>query len=143
MENGRRRSIDDYRGLFWQHPWLAGIFTAMLLSLAGIPLTAGFVGKFTVVAAGVGSSLWLLVVILVLTSTIGLYYYLRVVVAMYMRPPEGESAFVAPAFMPLGGVLVVGAMALLLVWFGTYPAPLIQLDPGRGAPVIPAVRVES
>src|SRR5262249_20378764 len=67
LSNGAREaeSIDAYRGLFWQHPWLAGIFTAMLLSLAGIPITAGFVGKFYVVAAGVGTSLWLLVILMV------------------------------------------------------------------------------
>src|SRR5512142_272096 len=53
--------ISDYRGLFTRRPWLAGIMTAMLLSLAGIPLTSGFVGKFYLVAAGVGSALWILV----------------------------------------------------------------------------------
>jgi NADH-quinone oxidoreductase subunit N len=123
---GEAESIEDYRGLFWQHPWLAGIFTAMLLSLAGIPITAGFVGKFYVVAAGVGTSLWLLAISLVLTSTIGLFYYLRVVVAMYMRPPDGERVFVGPVVMPWGGSLALGTLALLLVWFGIYPAPLIH-----------------
>ena len=48
--------MDDYRGLFWTRPWTAAIFTAMLLSLAGIPLTAGFIGKFYIVAAGVNGS---------------------------------------------------------------------------------------
>ena len=47
--------IEDYRGLFWSRPWLAGVLTGMLLSLAGIPLTVGFVGKFYLVAAGAGS----------------------------------------------------------------------------------------
>jgi Phenazine biosynthesis-like protein/Proton-conducting membrane transporter len=60
--------LDDYQCLFRSHPWLAGAFTAMLLSLAGIPLTAGFVGKFYLVAAGVGVAMWLLVIILVLTA---------------------------------------------------------------------------
>jgi NADH-quinone oxidoreductase subunit N len=123
---GEAESIDDYRGLFWQHPWLAGIFTAMLLSLAGLPITAGFVGKIYVVAAGVGTSLWLLAITLVLTSTIGLFYYLRVIVAMYLLPPDGERASVGPVAMPWGGALVLGTLALLLVWFGIYPAPLIH-----------------
>jgi NADH-quinone oxidoreductase subunit N len=123
---GEAESIDDYRGLFWQHPWLAGIFTAMLLSLAGLPITAGFVGKIYVIAAGVGTSLWLLAISLVLTSTIGLFYYLRVVVAMYTLPPDGERAFVGPVVIPWGGSLALGALALLLVWFGIYPAPLIH-----------------
>jgi NADH-quinone oxidoreductase subunit N len=85
MSHGERDadSIEDYVGLAWQRPWLAGVFTAMLLSLAGIPLTAGFIGKFYLIAAGVGSALWLMVMILIFTSVMGLFYYLRVIVAMY------------------------------------------------------------
>ena len=60
LSNGERDadSIEDYRGLFWRRPLLAGVFTLMLLSLAGIPLTAGFVAKFFLVAAGASSALW-------------------------------------------------------------------------------------
>ena len=54
-------SIDDYYGMAFRRPWLSSVFVAMLLSLAGIPITAGFIGKFYVVQAGIGSSLWLLV----------------------------------------------------------------------------------
>ena len=54
--------LESYRGLFWRRPMIASVFTVMLLSLAGIPLTAGFVGKFYIVAAGASVSLWLLVV---------------------------------------------------------------------------------
>ncbi len=75
-------ALADYRGLFWRRPWPAAVFAAMLLSLAGIPLTMGFVGKFYVVAAGVGASLWLLVIVLVIGSAIGLFYYLRIIAAM-------------------------------------------------------------
>ena len=90
--------LEDYRGLVWRRPWLAGVFTAMLFSLAGIPLTAGFVGKFYVVAAGVGSALWLAVVALAINSVIGLFYYLRIVVALFTpagdvpRPVRGTLA---------------------------------------------------
>ena len=52
--------LASYRGLFWRRPVIAGIFTVMLLSLAGIPLTAGFIGKFYVVAAGASALLWVL-----------------------------------------------------------------------------------
>src|SRR3546814_7313992 len=69
--------LDDYRGLMWQRPRLALVFTAMLISLAGIPLTAGFIGKFYVAAAGIHAGLWLLVILLVVNSVIGLFYYLR------------------------------------------------------------------
>lgn len=118
--------ISDYRGLFARRPWLAGIMTAMLLSLAGIPLTSGFVGKFYLVAAGVGSALWLLVLVLVLTSAIGLFYYLRIIVAMYVAEPE-ESARVTASRVPLAGGIALAVLTLLLVWLGVYPAPLIDL----------------
>ena len=130
-------AIDDYRGLAWHRPWLAGIFTAVLLSLAGIPLTAGFVGKFYIVAAGVGSALWLLVVLLVVNSTIGLYYYLRIVVAMY-RTPENKTGErttgLTPAESPISTFsvslvsgVVLAALTLLIVWLGVYPAPFMRV----------------
>ena len=80
---GEAEALQEYRGLFWRRPWLAMVLSASLFSLAGIPLTAGFIGKFYVLAAGVGSALWLLVVVLVVTSAVGLFYYLRVIVALY------------------------------------------------------------
>ncbi len=118
--------IEDYRGLYRRHPWLAGIMTAMLLSLAGIPLTAGFVGKFLLVAAGVSTALWLLVVVLVISSAIGLFYYLRIIVALYATPEPERAVLVSPSLSVIGSLVLAGLM-LLLVWLGIYPAPLIQL----------------
>ncbi len=121
--------LEDYRGLFWQRPWLAAMFTAMLLSLAGIPLTAGFVGKFYVLAAGVDAALWLLVIILVINSAIGLYYYLRIVVAMYSQPAveaEMPASPLSPS-LSLGGGVVLSVLTLLLIWFGVYPATLMEM----------------
>jgi NADH-quinone oxidoreductase subunit N len=106
---------------------LAAIFTAALLSLAGIPLTAGFVGKFYILAAGIGSALWALAIILVINSAIGLYYYLRIVVIMGLQPlPAEERPSVTPA-VPLAGGLALAAMLLALVWLGVYPTPLIRV----------------
>jgi NADH-quinone oxidoreductase subunit H len=65
--------IEDYRGLFWQRPFIASVFTAMLLSLAGIPATAGFIGKFYLINAGAAAGRWSLIVILAVASTIGLF----------------------------------------------------------------------
>jgi NADH-quinone oxidoreductase subunit N len=115
--------LDDYRGLFWRSPGLAGIFTVMLLSLAGIPLTAGFIAKFYVIATGVSGAAWALVLILVTTSVIGLFYYLRVLVTMYT--PTTESFPAPTVFHPAGAVLI--ALTVLLVWFGVYPALLLNL----------------
>ena len=84
-------SLDDYRGLSRRNPWLAGVFAVMVLSLAGLPLTAGFIGKFYLALAGVGAALWTLVIILVLTSTIGLYYYLRILAALFVGPPSPRT----------------------------------------------------
>ncbi|MEK6699024.1 MAG: NADH-quinone oxidoreductase subunit N [Nitrospirota bacterium] len=119
-------SMDDYRGLARQRPWVAGIFTAMLFSLAGIPLTAGFVGKFYVVAAGVDSGLWLLVVILIINSAIGLFYYLRIIIALYTNPKEGGQPTPVPKLSRTGGA-VLASLSLLLLWLGVYPGPLIDL----------------
>jgi NADH-quinone oxidoreductase subunit N len=119
--------LEDYRGLFYQHPWLAGIFTALLFSLAGIPLTAGFIGKFLLVSAGVGSTLWLLVLVLVIGSAIGLYYYLRVVIMLYLPPTEPASEPMRlPAFSAAGG-LALAVLTLLLFGLGIYPTPLLDL----------------
>ncbi len=121
--------IDDYRGLFWTRPWLAGIFTGMLLSLAGIPLTAGFIGKFYLVAAGAQSSLWALIIILVTTSVIGLFYYIRIIVAMYVQPSEEVEAPRLPALPPLSEGFVLAMTSVVAVWLGVYPAPLLHIIP--------------
>jgi NADH-quinone oxidoreductase subunit N len=113
--------LAEYRGLFWRKPVLAAIFTAMLFSLAGIPLTAGFIGKYIVVAAGASRSLWALVVILVVTSAIGLYYYLRIVVALYSGSEETSPA---PHMAPVAGVALV-ILTILLIAIGVFPGPLI------------------
>ncbi len=119
--------LDDYQGLFWRRPWLAAVLAAAMFSLAGIPLTAGFIGKFYVLTAGAGSDLWLLSFALVISSAIGLFYYLRVIVRMYLAADsQGEPELVTPA-QPLVGGLVLSVLSLALVWFGVYPAPLIDL----------------
>ncbi|MFB3829948.1 MAG: NADH-quinone oxidoreductase subunit N [Bryobacteraceae bacterium] len=115
--------IEDYRGLFWRRPWLAGVFTAMLFSLAGIPLTAGFLAKFYVVAAGAAAAQWGLILTLAVTSGIGVYYYLRVIVALYMQP-EGAPELAAT---PASSGMLLAALTVLLIWFGVYPGPVLDL----------------
>jgi NADH-quinone oxidoreductase subunit N len=116
--------MDDYRGLVWRRPWLAGVFTIMLFSLAGIPLTAGFVGKFYVVAAGVGSELWPVVVVLAINSVIGLFYYLRIIVSLFSGTGEEHQATSQPS---RSNSAVLAALTALLVWLGLYPGPVIDL----------------
>lgn len=117
-------TLEDYRGLFWRRPLIAGIFTVMLLSLAGIPATMGFLAKFYVFAAGASTMQWSLLIILVLTSTIGLFYYLRILVALYSAPSDHE-VFAPPVALTSG--LVLAVLTVLLIWFGLYPAPLVDM----------------
>jgi NADH-quinone oxidoreductase subunit N len=130
LSNGSRDAdrLEDYRGLFWRRPVIAGMFTAMLLSLAGIPLTGGFLGKFYIVAAGVSAGQWGLVFVLVLTSAIGLFYYLRILVAIYSRPTEaaGESLVFRAAPSAAGSLLLAG-LTIFLVWLGVYPSPMLHI----------------
>ncbi|WP_313433538.1 NADH-quinone oxidoreductase subunit NuoN, partial [Stutzerimonas nitrititolerans] len=80
-------ALYEYRGLFWRRPYLTAVLTVMMLSLAGIPLTAGFIGKFYVIASGVESQLWWLLGALIIGSAVGLFYYLRVMVTLYLVEP--------------------------------------------------------
>ena len=122
-------NLEDYRGLFWTRPWLSASLTLMLLSLAGIPLTVGFLGKFYVIAAGVQASLWLLVIALVANSVIGLFYYLRIVVVM------AGTTSPNPALVPRhaagrqewAALFSLTVLALLLIGIGVYPNTLIHL----------------
>ncbi|HUR40792.1 MAG TPA: NADH-quinone oxidoreductase subunit NuoN [Verrucomicrobiae bacterium] len=127
-------NLYDYRGLFWRRPLLVAILTPMMLSLAGIPITAGFIGKFYVIAAGIDAGLWWLIAAVVLGSAIGLYYYLRVVVTMFMQDPE-RLKFDAPMHwaQQVGGVMVL-LLTLLMFVLGIYPAPIIELIRLAGLP---------
>lgn len=123
--------MDDYRGLLWRRPWTAAIFTAMLLSLAGIPLTAGFVGKFYVIAAGVHTQQWLLVVMLAVNSVIGLYYYIKIIAIMFEQPKHDSDQ---PYMLhPVAYIISGFTMAILtvsLIWLGVFPAGLMGIIKG-------------
>jgi NADH-quinone oxidoreductase subunit N len=119
--------LDDYRGLFWRRPGLALVFTALLLSLAGIPLTAGFLAKFYLVAAGADAQAWLLILVLVVSSTIGLFYYLRVVEALFHQPVSESSAPEPLPHRSPAVSVVLAVLTVFLIWFGVFPAPLLHL----------------
>jgi NADH-quinone oxidoreductase subunit N len=128
-DGGDTDSLDAYRGLSRRRPWLAAAFALMLFSLAGIPLTAGFVGKFLLVAAGAESSLWLLVSVLVLSSVIGLFYYLRIIAALFEsrdQIAEAPAPVIGKRLSPLGACLVA-LLAIMLLWIGIFPQPLLEI----------------
>lgn len=115
--------IEDFKGLYWRHPWLAATFTAMLFSLAGIPLTAGFIGKFYVLSAGVNKTLWTLVIILAINSAIGLFYYLRIVVEMFTKS-EAEKTNVKFSLVTSVALTV---LTVLLIYLGVFPSAFINI----------------
>ena len=120
-------ALAHYRGMFWRRPYLTGVMTAMMLSLAGIPITAGFIGKFYAIKAGVDAQLWLLLGTVVVGSAIGLYYYLRVMVTSFLTAPGmarydaqfdwGERA---------SGIMVL-ALTAAMFFLGVYPQPVIEM----------------
>lgn len=120
-------SLADYRGLFWRRPVLTAVLTVMMLSLAGIPLTAGFIGKFFVVMAAVQNMSWFLAAMIILGSAIGLYYYLRVMVVLYMTPPETPRIDAQVNWGVRAGGIMVLLTSLLVLALGIYPQPLISL----------------
>ncbi|WP_437880792.1 NADH-quinone oxidoreductase subunit NuoN [Pseudomonas sp. LRF_L74] len=120
-------ALYEYRGLFWRRPYLTAVLTVMMLSLAGIPLTSGFIGKFYVVAAGVQSEQWWLLGTLIVGSAIGVFYYLRVMVTLFLVEPNLRSHDAELQWAQRAGgvmLLLVAALAFLL---GVYPQPLLEL----------------
>jgi NADH-quinone oxidoreductase subunit N len=117
--------LSEYRGLFWQRPYVASTFIAMLLSLAGIPLTAGFIGKFVVIGAGVQAAQWWLVGGVVVASAIGAYYYLRVIGAMLAPSTGGMIADRSRWVVSASGIMLLLAV-LVTLWLGVYPQPLFE-----------------
>ncbi len=113
-------SYEDIAGISKRHPAAALAFTVFLLSLAGVPPTAGFFGKLYVIRAAIDSDLTILAVIGLVNSLIGAYYYLRVIVFMYMREPAPG----APLAVPMRSGYVTSALviaAVLVLMLGVMP----------------------
>lgn len=119
--------IEQFRGLFWKRPYLSSIMVAMLLSLAGIPVTAGFIGKFYVIALGVEERQWWLLAAVIAGSAIGLFYYLRVLIMMFQPIPTRDRVSEPLNWIQnAGGAMLVTAMIFMLV-MGVYPEPFLDL----------------
>ena len=116
-----KQLVTDLTGLFWHRPLLAGILSLSLLSLAGIPLTVGFIGKFYIFTAGIEGTLWVLLAALVLGSAIGIYYYLRIIYTMTLQDDNNATEHSVPWL----GETVAVLLAVLVVWLGVFPQPLM------------------
>lgn len=120
--------LSQWAGLGKRSPLLAGAFTLFLLSFAGIPLTAGFTGKFAVFAAAVEGDLWWLALIGVLASAAAVFFYVRLIVLMYFTDPtgtpgEGTTVIAGEGFT----IVAIGAAALGTVLLGVLPSPVLSL----------------
>lgn len=118
--------LDDFAGLGERQPWVAAVFSLFLLSLLGLPVTAGFLGKFYIFKAAIDSHLIWLAVLMAVNSIIGAYYYIRVIVVMYMREPSAEIAATAPARFPLSVNVVLAITAFGAVYFGLLPSRVLN-----------------
>lgn len=123
-EDVKRQDISAFEGLFWYRPLEASALTVAMLSLAGIPLTAGFMAKFFVITVGIQSDLWVLLGVLVLGSAVGIYYYLRVIFAMSKSSQGGEQTA-----NNLEKILAVALIVSVLL-LGSWPQPFIAYAGG-------------
>jgi len=122
-----RLTLDDFAGLGTRQPFAAAAMSLFLLSLLGLPITAGFFGKFYVFKAAINSKLIWLAVLMAINSVIGAYYYLRVIVVMYMREHEGEvSADAARSLSPTAAMVVTVAV-LATLYLGLYPNHILGI----------------
>jgi NADH-quinone oxidoreductase subunit N len=126
--------ISDYAGLVRRAPALAAVMVIFFMSLAGLPPTAGFVGKLFVFGAAIQAGYYYLAIIAVLNSVISVVYYFNVVRQMFFLPPPSEERLSLPRF-PLAAVMICVVLVMLI---GLYPQPLIDLV-GRSVTVLAMV----
>jgi len=116
--------IKDYAGLGFKYPLLGLALSVFIVSLAGIPLTAGFTGKLFLFSAAIQQGMYWLVVIAVVASAIGIYYYIRILVFMYMKEPEGEIESVG---IPGVARIVILIMVLGTLYLGVLPGSVLRM----------------
>jgi NADH-quinone oxidoreductase subunit N len=120
--------LDDFRGLGYSQPAKAALFTLSLFSLAGLPATAGFIGKFVLFRAAFAQNLVILALIGITTVIISMYYYLKVVVVLYMRAnAEADQHLEKQGNAAIFAGLVV---ALVIFWFGLFPSSILNMITG-------------
>jgi len=129
----RGYNLSDWAGLGWRRPFLGLAMSFFLFSLAGLPPTGGFFGKYMVFMAAIGAKQYLLAVVGMLNATIAVYYYLRVVVTMYMREPETSES---PLPVSVGTATVVLISVAGVLYLGLAPGRLLELIRSIGAALI-------
>jgi NADH-quinone oxidoreductase subunit N len=115
--------VEDYAGLWNEHPALAALMTIFLLSLGGFPPFAGFIAKWYVFSAAVKAGYAWLAILGVLTSVVAVFFYLRIVVMMYMTPSDKPARF--PPVPRIAGLALV-ASAVLVFYLGILPTRVLN-----------------
>ncbi|NYG53744.1 NADH-quinone oxidoreductase subunit NuoN [Nocardioides perillae] len=127
---GEATHLSRWSGLGRTSPVVAAAFAVFLISMAGIPLTSGFVGKWSVFAAALAAGAWPVVVTAVLTSVVAAFFYVRVIVLMYFADPVGEGPTVAvPSVLTAGAIAFAVAVTVAL---GLLPGPVLDLAGSAG-----------
>ncbi|MGP1945188.1 MAG: NADH-quinone oxidoreductase subunit NuoN [Arsenophonus sp. ET-KM2-MAG3] len=121
-----RADINIYRGLYWREPVLAVILTIMMLSLAGIPTTLGFIGKFYIIITAINAKLWLLITIVIIGNMISLYYYLYFIASLYSYDKIENNQFNKKLNINLATLFVLFC-AVIIILFGVWPQPLLKI----------------
>jgi NADH-quinone oxidoreductase subunit N len=114
--------IEDFKGLFWKRPWIAIVFTLSLLSLAGIPVTAGFIAKFYVILEGMKAGLMVLIISMIINSVIGLYYYLRIITTLFSSASDRRLPVLS-----LTGNITLAIVGISILLLGIYPGWLVEI----------------
>jgi NADH-quinone oxidoreductase subunit N len=127
---GEATHMSRWAGLGKESPFVAAIFTLFLLSMAGIPLTAGFTGKWAVFAAAMSAGAWPVVVVAVLTSALAAFFYVRVIVLMYFSAPVGPGPSVTLPSVLTAVTIAVGVASTLVL--GIVPGPVLDLAAHAG-----------
>jgi NADH-quinone oxidoreductase subunit N len=137
---GEATHLSQWTGLGKKHPWLAVTFSLFLMSFAGIPLTAGFIGKFTAFSAAVQGGATPLAVAGVVASAIAVFFYVRIIVLMFFTDPPlaGEHVGAEVTVVKSQGLttVAIAIAAALTILLGVLPSPVLDLM-GQAARFIP------
>jgi NADH-quinone oxidoreductase subunit N len=128
--SGEAPSFASWAGLGRRSPLVAGVFTLFLFSMAGIPLTAGFIGKWAVFAAAFAAGQWLVGSVAIACSIVAVFFYVRFVLLLFFTDPPAEDEGTQPGIVTKPSLLtsgVIGLAAIATVVFGIVPGPILDL----------------
>jgi NADH-quinone oxidoreductase subunit N len=129
--------LNDIRGVASSHPWIAGLFSVVLLSLAGVPPLAGFFGKLYAFRAAIDGEMYGLAVFAAINSAMAMYYYLRIIVRMYMDNRAQPATFVvSPVAYP-----ALAVTTLIVVLLGLFPDAILVLVRAAAEAILPTLRI--